>query len=321
MYNECRHIFTSGKKCQSPALTDENFCYFHNNRRKRPSPKDQPYEPYIAPQDTAHQLTPLDDDAAIQLALSDVVLALAANRIDSRRARILIYGLQVASQNIRHRRVPQAREASLGMQDVAVIVREIHEHEDGTLIAPPKQTPDPEEIREKRRPSLGEILLREAEAMKAEREAEREAQKAAEANQPVSITLPQLQAAAETWELNSPSNPRKIERPSCHRRRKHNTCRRNPVWQQPLDHPLQLHNGSSRNLQEEGVAARHMMAFLHFGQLFHELEEGMIPRPITGHANDRQNRQPQRLAVNLNRVSPNGPGILHPPQPLCGRRS
>jgi hypothetical protein len=192
MYNECRHIFTSGKKCQSPALRDQNFCDFHQTNR-RPTPKDQPYEPYIPPQETALALGALEDADAIQLALSDIVLALAANRIDSRRARILIYGLQVASQNNRHRVAMAAKDT------VPAIVRETHEHEDGTLIAPPKQTPDPEEIPEKRRPSLGEILLREAEAMKAEREAERQAQQeAAEANQPVSITLPQLQAAADT---------------------------------------------------------------------------------------------------------------------------
>jgi hypothetical protein len=214
MYNECRHIFTSGRKCQSPALKDENFCYFHNNRRKHPSPKDEAYEPYIAPQDTALALTALEDADAIQLALSDVVLALAANRIDSRCARILIYGLQVASQN-HHRRVPHVRgaegAANVGLQDAAAIVRETHEHEDGTLIAPPKQTPDPEEIPEKRRPSLGEILLREAEAMKAEREAERQAQ-AAEANQPVSITLPQLQAVADKRSAKSDLLPCKSTR-------------------------------------------------------------------------------------------------------------
>jgi hypothetical protein len=216
MYNECRHIFTSGKKCQSPALKDQSFCYFHSNTRKRPAPKDEAYEPYIAPQDTAHNLPPLEDADAIQLALSDVVLALAANRIDPRRARILIYGLQVASQN-HHRRVPGAcpersrrvrgaeGAANVGFQAAAAIVRETHEHEDGTLIGPSKQVPDPEEIREKRRPSLGEILLREAEAMKAEREAERQADRQAEAQQkavaeaedhPVSITIPQIQAVA-----------------------------------------------------------------------------------------------------------------------------
>jgi hypothetical protein len=175
-------------------------------------PKDQPYEPYIPPQETALALTALEDADAIQLALSDVVLALAANRIDSRRARILIYGLQVASQN-HHRRVPHLRgaegAANVGLQDAAAIVRETHEHEDGTLIAPPKQIPDPEEIPEKRRPSLGEILLREAEAMKAEREAERQAEAqqkaAAEAeDHPVSITIPQIQAVAHMGARNLP---------------------------------------------------------------------------------------------------------------------
>jgi hypothetical protein len=162
MYNECRHIFTSGKKCQSPALKDQDFCYFHSNTRKRPAPKDEAYEPYIAPQDTAHNLPP---------------------------AR-------------RRRRVPQVREANLGLQDAAIMVREIHEHEDGTLIGPAKQSPDPEEIEEQRRPpSLGEILLREAEAMKAQREAERQAEArqkaAAEAeDHPVSITISQIQAVA-----------------------------------------------------------------------------------------------------------------------------
>ena len=82
-------------------------------------------------------------------------------------------------------------------------VSETHEHEDGTLIGPAQQSPDPEEIEEQRRPpSLGEILLREAEALRAEREAERQAkarQKAAtEAeDHPVSITIPQIQALAE----------------------------------------------------------------------------------------------------------------------------
>jgi len=210
MYNECRHIFTSGRKCQSPALKEQPFCYFHSNTRKRPSPANQPYDPYTDPKETVLPLPPLEEADAIQLALSDVILALAANRIDPRRARILIYGLQVASQNHR-RRVPGAcpersrrvrgaeGAANVGLQDAAAIVRETHRHEDGTQIGPAQQSPDPEEIEEQRRPpSLGEILLREAEAMKAQAEAEREAQrKAAEAAEPVGITIPQIQAVAD----------------------------------------------------------------------------------------------------------------------------
>ncbi len=202
MYNECRHIFTSGKKCESPALTDQSFCYFHSNTRKRPARKDEAYEPYIAPEDTAHNLPPLEDADAIQLAISDVVLALAANRIDPRRARILIYGLQVASQNHRHRTAAAAKEEA-----PAQTVRETHKHEDGTLIGPAKESPDPEEVAERKRPpSLGEILLREAEAMKAQAEAERQAEarrKAQEPEQPVTLTLPQIQAVADTSTSNS----------------------------------------------------------------------------------------------------------------------
>jgi hypothetical protein len=223
MYNECRHIFTSGKKCQSPALKEQNFCYFHNSNRKRPAPKDQAYEPYIAPQDTTHHLTPLEDADAIQLALSDVVLALAANRIDPRRARILIYGLQVASQNYRNRRVPQVREANLGLQDAASMVREIHEYEDGTLIGPAKQSPDPEEVAERKRPpSLGEIL-REAEAMRAERIAKEEAAAAESEKHPISLNLPQIQAVADTppaeQRVESPLHPSKAPKPREARKR------------------------------------------------------------------------------------------------------
>ncbi|HMD18909.1 MAG TPA: hypothetical protein VKH40_01235 [Alloacidobacterium sp.] len=224
MYNECRHIFTSGKKCQSPALRDQSFCYFHGNTRKRPAPKDEAYEPYIPPQDAAHNLPPLEDADAIQLALSDVVLPLAANRIDARRARILIYGLQVASQN-HHRRVLHLRgaegAANAGLQDAATMVRETHEDEDGTLIGPAQQSPDLEEIEEQRRPpSLGEILLREAEALQAQAQAERQAaaqQKAAE----VVPGIVDIQSVADTL----PST-------SCHRstrRKKSCDCTNDPL--------------------------------------------------------------------------------------------
>lgn len=201
MYNECRHIFTSGKKWQSPALKDQSFCYFHSNTRKRPSPEK---ERYIPSQDTALNLSPLEDSDSIQLALSDVVLALAANRIDSRRARILIYGLQVASQNNRRRAAMAAKEAAIEQT-----VRETHQHEDGTWIGPEKQSPEPEEAAARKRPpSLGEILLREADEMRA-RKAEEEARQQAEADEAAksaeqtnTFLLPRVHAVAATPSIN-----------------------------------------------------------------------------------------------------------------------
>ena len=44
----------------------------------------------------------VEDNAAIQLALIEVLHALAANHLDPRRAGLLLYGLQVASANARH---------------------------------------------------------------------------------------------------------------------------------------------------------------------------------------------------------------------------
>jgi len=121
---------------------------------------------------------------------------LAANRIDTRRAQIIIYGLQVASQNNRQRSSDRKLPT----------VREAHEHQDGSLVAPPQQQPDPEDFPEKEIPSLGRILLKEADALKAQRVDEREA-----AEQPADVSrVPgtvNLQAAAEIPPARSCHHP------------------------------------------------------------------------------------------------------------------
>jgi len=53
-------------------------------------------------QDVPLQLPPVEDTASIQLALMDVLQALAANQLDPKRAGLLLYGLQVASSNAKH---------------------------------------------------------------------------------------------------------------------------------------------------------------------------------------------------------------------------
>ena len=52
--------------------------------------------------DTPFSLPPVEDTASIQLALIEVLEALAANQIDPKRAGLLLYGLQVASSNAKH---------------------------------------------------------------------------------------------------------------------------------------------------------------------------------------------------------------------------
>jgi hypothetical protein len=138
MYPECRHVLASGNACNSPALAQSNFCYFHSRLYQRQSAHQAPRHAHrrpdgrfaalsapganctsIVPTDTidygpypvgaptegspAHttplDLPPAEDAESIQLALIDVLQALAANQIDAKRAGLLLYGLQVASAN------------------------------------------------------------------------------------------------------------------------------------------------------------------------------------------------------------------------------
>jgi hypothetical protein len=98
----CRHIFVDGRRCGSPALREQHFCYYHyahrtpvlaNVRRRQPK--------------SGFELTRLDglDNAtAIQLALSEVLGRVAENTIDTKRGWLLMYGLQIASHNLRRSR-------------------------------------------------------------------------------------------------------------------------------------------------------------------------------------------------------------------------
>jgi hypothetical protein len=94
MVPECRHIKTSGGKCGSPALRGKPYCYFHVRLKQRAA---RPASPYLA-----LELPALEDRGSIQIAISEVVSALADARIEPKRAGILLYALQIASSNARH---------------------------------------------------------------------------------------------------------------------------------------------------------------------------------------------------------------------------
>jgi hypothetical protein len=113
----CRHIKTNGRRCKSPSLGLSAFCYFHSRLLRRhkhlietapvlptnhpnPSPTETPqYLPEAIPLEL--DLPPLEDVESIQVSISLLVAALARNRIDSKRAAVLLYGLQLASTNAR----------------------------------------------------------------------------------------------------------------------------------------------------------------------------------------------------------------------------
>lgn len=87
MFNECHHIQPSGDRCHAAALRNQPYCYFHNKLHyvSRPSAKTK-------------ALTPIEDDRSLKLALAQILRALTSPSIDVRRARLMLYGLQIAAQ-------------------------------------------------------------------------------------------------------------------------------------------------------------------------------------------------------------------------------
>lgn len=90
MYAQCCHIMPTGRKCQSPALRNNFFCYFHlrlHTIRDAPPRKDG-----------AIRLPVPEDSSSVLLALAQVFKDLGSERLDARRAGLFLYGLQIASQ-------------------------------------------------------------------------------------------------------------------------------------------------------------------------------------------------------------------------------
>jgi hypothetical protein len=90
MYATCRHIKTNGLRCDSPALKDCHFCYYHSKTHIVGAEPDAKYGPLHLP-------TP-EDAASVQLSVALISDALINGRIDLKKATGLFYGLQIASR-------------------------------------------------------------------------------------------------------------------------------------------------------------------------------------------------------------------------------
>jgi hypothetical protein len=86
MYNECRHVMPSGLHCQSPAMRGSLFCYFHARTRRPTSSGEERIE-----------MPALLDSKGKQAVVHRTLEALAAGRISTRRAAVLLYGIQISS--------------------------------------------------------------------------------------------------------------------------------------------------------------------------------------------------------------------------------
>ena len=86
----CTHIKVNGRRCGSPSLREEVFCYFHQRmiRGVRTPPKSR-----------LHAIANFESPEAIQASLMEVVNALVRNHIDIPRARLILRALSIAARN------------------------------------------------------------------------------------------------------------------------------------------------------------------------------------------------------------------------------
>lgn len=112
-YPTCDHIKANGNTCESPALKGSDFCYFHSRDRQRQANFQQARELKLSrcrgrstEDDLSGEILEslrlplLEDGAAIQVALSNVLRAIAGHHIAERRAALLLYALQIAVSNV-----------------------------------------------------------------------------------------------------------------------------------------------------------------------------------------------------------------------------
>ena len=88
----CRHIKTNGRRCGSPALRGECFCFYHHPTR-RPPVRTRPSHP-------SFYIPPITDPETLQIALSELGRRIADNTLSTQRARLLRETLQMAQANL-----------------------------------------------------------------------------------------------------------------------------------------------------------------------------------------------------------------------------
>jgi len=166
MFQECRHIKSNGSRCRAAALKGKPYCYYHHRLHAIIRRSAAPAAPY---EQRELEMPFLEDRGAVQIALSEVVNAIAGRRIDFKTAGLLVYALQVASSNAKNMKELVADEQ----------VRDRCEDEHGEELAPEVTTLEPNDegyLDENGRPSLADILVaemrRQREAARAEAEEE-----------------------------------------------------------------------------------------------------------------------------------------------------
>ena len=87
----CAHIMVTGVPCQSPALRDQQFCYFHQRM----------LEGVSLPRRRLNHIALLENEEAIQVSIMEVVNGLMSGSIDLKRGELVLRALSIAVRNSR----------------------------------------------------------------------------------------------------------------------------------------------------------------------------------------------------------------------------
>lgn len=101
----CEHVKPGGVRCGSPALSDQKYCHYHEGVHRvvpytnlfvmqwNPTREAEPYNPCEFPFP--------EDAAAIQIGFMQLINGVAQQRIDIRRAKLILSALHGAAANLR----------------------------------------------------------------------------------------------------------------------------------------------------------------------------------------------------------------------------
>lgn len=129
MYQKCRHIKPNGLRCDSPALKQAHFCYFHSKIHTVGAEPNLKYGPMLLPAP--------EGSAAIMLSIAKINDGLLSGRIDTKRAGLLLYSMQIASQHL------ESHDPS----DVDQTIETMTIAPNGDELAPEEIVPDEEDDR------------------------------------------------------------------------------------------------------------------------------------------------------------------------------
>ena len=117
---QCTHIKSNGDICRSPALKDEDKCYWHF----------QVVE-HVGRNSTLTDFPVLDDGGSIQIVIMKLLRALAERRIDYKAAQLMIWAAQVAMRNMRAVNEYVVKEPGVDMREqlAAVLAQQRHNEE------------------------------------------------------------------------------------------------------------------------------------------------------------------------------------------------